>query len=293
MTKVYLLRVFSAGTGGGNPLPVVLDAKDMSNAEMQAVATKHGHESGFVFPAPDSHCDYEFRFWTPGHEMEMCGHATLGISWLMARLGMISENLRILTKSGIVNVQVQAYGETIWIDVSQPKYKVMEHVEKSDHVDAIMSVLGISKDDLAPGLHIQNAATSRVKTLIPLKSVRLLNALQPDFPRVKELCHMIGSTGLYPYAISNLALQRYEARQFPQNVGYPEDAATGIAASALAFGLLVNGSVRDMDGNIKVRQGTAMGKPSEISVRFNKSGDDVDGCWIGGTAMFQTDTKTV
>jgi hypothetical protein len=60
MTEVHLLRVFSAGTGGGNLLTVVLNAKDMSNAEMQAVATKHGHECGFVFPASD--CDYGFRF---------------------------------------------------------------------------------------------------------------------------------------------------------------------------------------------------------------------------------------
>jgi PhzF family phenazine biosynthesis protein len=229
--------------------------------------------------------------------MEMCGHATLGISWLMSKLGMISDNLRILTKSGIVDVKVtKTYdtdGEEMWVDVSQPRYKVMDRVEQSDHVNAILSVLGISKDDLAPGLHVQNAATSRVKTLIPLKSVHLLNTLQPDFPRVKELCQTIGSTGLYPYAISNLALQEYEARQFPQNVGYPEDAATGIAASALAFGLLANGSVLNTDQSVKVRQGTSMGKPSEISVRFQKSGDDVDGCWIGGTAMFQTDRETL
>ncbi|KAJ5881931.1 uncharacterized protein N7529_000603 [Penicillium soppii] len=295
--EIHLLRVFSAGTGGGNPLPVVLNTKHMSNAEMQAIATQHSYESGFVFPAPaDSHCDYEYRFWTPGHEMEMCGHATLGISWLMSKRGMIPDNLRILTKSGIVDVKVTktSHGadDEIWVEVSQPKYKVMDRVENPVHVIEILSVLGISKGDLAPGLHILNAATSRVKTLVPLRSVHALHALKPDFPRVKELCQTIGSTGLYPYAVSNLALQEYEARQFPQNVGYPEDAATGIAASALAFRLLVDGSVHDMDRAIKVRQGTAMGKPSEISVRFRKSGDDVDGCWIGGTAMFQTGTET-
>ena len=37
--------------------------------------------------------------------------------------------------------------------------------------------------------------------------------------------------------------QIFDARQFPRASGYPEDAATGIAASALSFGLLDNGMV--------------------------------------------------
>ena len=210
----------------------------------------------------------------------------------MSKLGIISSNnLRFfLTKSDIVDVEITKTSndtdvEEILVDVSQPKYKLMDRVQQPDHVNSILSVLGISKDDLAPVLYIQNAAISRVKTLIPLESVHLFNTLELDLPRVKELCQTIGSTGLYPYAISNLALQEYEATQFPQKVGYPEDAATGIAASALAFGLLVNGSVHN-----SIRQGTGH-RQTIRDVQFRKSGDDVDGYWMGNTAMFQTVTE--
>ena len=53
---------------------------------------------------------------------------------------------------------------------------------------------------------------------------------------------------------------RFEARQFPRSSGYNEDAATGITASALAFGLLENGLVgkgeeEEEKGMVKVRQG--------------------------------------
>lgn len=297
--KPHTLRVFPAGPNGGNPLRVVLDAQDMSNDDMRALAKGQGHECCLILLAPlDSRYDYEFRYWAPDHEMEMCGHATVGAVWLLAKLGMLSkDNLRISTKSGIIEATVSRTSEDddgsdgeeeeerIWIEISQPPAKMLENVQRQDHIDGILSVFGISEDDLVPGLSIQNAATSRVKTLIPIKSVAALNGLSPQFDRVQSICDTIGSTGLYPYAVSDLETQIFEARQFPRGAGYQEDAATGVAASALAFGLLENGLVVDAEEVVEVKQGFSMGCPSEISVRFRESSGDVVGCWIGGSAI--------
>lgn len=129
---------------------------------------------------------------------------------------------------------------------------------------------------------IQNACTSRVKTLVPLKSEAILNGLTPDFTRMEEVCTRIGSTGLYPYAVLDRDQQIFDARQFPQSSGYPEDAATGIAASALSFGLLKNGLVDNSDRQITVHQGRAMNRPSSISIRFEIADGAPTGCWIGG-----------
>lgn len=144
---------------------------------------------------------------------------------------------------------------------------------------------------MVPGYPIQNSKTSRVKTAIPLKSVEILDSLHPHWQDVRKLCEGIGSTGLYPYAVSGGGSQVFSERQFPKNSGYVEDAATGIAASALAFALLANGLV-DGEGEIKVRQGRAMGAPSSITVRFRKDEDgEVYGCWIGGTAILDDQHK--
>jgi predicted PhzF superfamily epimerase YddE/YHI9 len=84
---------------------------------------------------------------------------------------------------------------------------------------------------------------------------------------------------LYPYAPSDPDEQVFDARQFPRSSGYPEDAATGIAAAALAFGLLKDGLVEQSPTRvIRVRQGRAMGRPSEIVLRFS----DEYGLWLGG-----------
>lgn len=285
--QVRFVRVFAAGPKGGNPAPIVVDAAGMSDAQMQQVARSYGHESGFVFPAPPgSDCDFEFRFWVPNHEMSMCGHATVGAVWLLAQLGRLpGDRLTIATKSGRVEAKVRrSAGQDVLVEVSQPAGHV-EPLPDADKAKAeILDVLGISADDLAP-FPIQNARTSRVKTLVPLRSIGALDGLTPDFSRIEQLCARIGSTGLYPYAVFDRERQIVDARQFPSSSGYPEDAATGIAASALSFGLLSQAIVEASDRQITIRQGRAMGRPSEIQVRFNLDDQRVDGCWLSGVVQ--------
>lgn len=280
--EVRFVRVFAAGPDGGNPAPIVIDAGEMSDAQMQHVARSYGHESGFVLPSPPgSGCDFEFRFWVPNHEMSMCGHATVGAVWLLDQLGRLpDDHVAISTRSGRVSARIsRAAGREALVEVSQPA-GVVEPLPGTAEAD-ILHVLGIRASDLAP-LPIQNARTSRTKTLVPLADVSVLDGLRPDFSRIERLCADIESTGLYPFAISDRERQIFDARQFPAASGYPEDAATGIAASALSFGLLSNGIVQASDQLITVRQGRAMKRPSEIRIRFNLDRGRADGCWLGG-----------
>ncbi|MBN9221421.1 MAG: PhzF family phenazine biosynthesis isomerase [Mesorhizobium sp.] len=286
---VQLVSVFADGALGGNPAPIVVDATGMSDAAMQEVARTFGHESGFVLPQPPrSDCDFEFRFWVPNHEMSMCGHATVGALWLLERLGKLrGDDLVIQTGSGKVRARIHNRTEEgAAVEISQPAATVEPlpdaEVSRSDIID----ILGIDADDLAP-LPIQNASTSRVKTLIPLRSVSVLDGLKPDFTRIEALCGRIGSTGLYPYAVFDRDAQIVDARQFPRSSGYPEDAATGIAAAALSFGLLQNGMVETSQRQIIIRQGRAMGRPSKILVRFQLDGGRPAGCWLGGAVRLE------
>ncbi len=291
--KVYHLRVFADGPNGGNPLPVVIDAEGMKNVDMQAVAESCGHESGFVFPPPsNSVCDFEFHYWVPEHEMEMCGHATVGALWLLEKLGRLSGNyVRILTRSGIVEANVKRGDEGVWVEISQNLGVVSRISTDSAAYQNLLSTLGIEESSLALGYPIQNSKTSRAKTMIPLSDVDILSGLQPRFDQVEKACKLLGSTGLYPYARQDDKV--FCARQFPKKSGYPEDAATGIAAAALAFALLENGLV-GADDEVTVKQGQAMGAPSSIAVRFKKadgSNGRIIGCWIGGTAILEDDDR--
>nr|WP_314072473.1 PhzF family phenazine biosynthesis isomerase [uncultured Roseococcus sp.] len=261
-----LLSVFPAGPGGGNPCPVVLDARGMEAEAMRALAAEHGHESGFVLPPENpAAADFRFRFFVPGHEMEMCGHATLGAAWLLRQRGLAPKpELRIETLSGPVRALFAADGG---VEITQPPGRVEEVVEAA----AVLAVLGLTAGDLRPGSRVLNAATSRVKTLVPVADLARLHALVPDPVRIRAVCDAIGSTGLYPWAQGADGV--VHARQFPRASGYPEDAATGIAAAALFYGV---GAPAE---GLVVRQGEAMGSPSEIHVRPDPENP---GCRLSG-----------
>jgi hypothetical protein len=122
-------------------------------------------------PRPALSCDYEFRFWVPNHEMPMCGHATVGAVWLLHQSGRLQrDRLTIQTRSGKVGVRITGHtAEGAAVEISQPAGRIEPLTEAQLSRDEILDVLGISRAQLAP-LPIQNACTSRVKTLIPLTS---------------------------------------------------------------------------------------------------------------------------
>lgn len=266
--QVFTVNVFGNGPGGGNPAPIIVDARQLDGEAMRQVAARHGHESAFVLPGSDG-CDYQFRFFVPNHEMEMCGHATLGAVWLLDHLGELPRRtVSIATLSGLVQARV----EDSRASVSQPRGRSTD----IDDPGAVLDVLGLRPSDLLD-YPVLNAATSRVKTLVPLRSVEILNGLQPDFARIEALCDAIGSTGLYPFAPVDPEAAIFSARQFPRSSGYPEDAATGIAAAALAWSAWDLGLASRH--RVFVRQGEAMGRPSQITVERED-----ERCWLSGQA---------
>jgi trans-2,3-dihydro-3-hydroxyanthranilate isomerase len=297
--RVDVVKVFSAEPGGGNPAPIVLDASQLDAAQMQEIAAAYGHESAFVLPAQDRNNDFRLRFFVPNHEMEMCGHATVGALWLLRRNGLwTTPQARVETMSGLVNGVASAALNSLIdplinplisgqgidserIEVSQPE-GVVYPLTDSAMIDTLTKMLNLRSGDMMP-LSVLNAKTSRIKTLIALRSPEVLHALRPDFALVEAVCAALDSTGLYPFAVDDSERHVFHARQFPRSSGYHEDAATGIAATALLYGLRHYGFSLAAGESITVKQGLAMGRPSQIKVRFANPADGLHaGCWLSG-----------
>lgn len=282
--KINTVRVFPSTPEGGNPAQVCLNSNGLSNVDMGRIAAQFGYESAFVLP-PSAGCNADFRlkFFVPKHEMEMCGHATIGALWMLRETRKISAGSFVIeTLSGLVHAIVTESGA---ISISQPVGR-LKTVSDED-VSCVFEALDLTQDDLfCP--KVINAKTSRVKTLVPLKSIERLNTLKPNFAIIEATCERLGSTGLYPFAIGKKAAE-FSARQFPRASGYPEDAATGIAASALAFGLLDYGLV-ERENKVIIRQGEAMNCPSKIQVSFEFYGTEITGCWLSGVCLIDQNT---
>src|SRR5215510_4186076 len=74
----------------GNQLAVFPDARGLTTAQMQAIAREiNFSETTFVLPAERSDTDVRMRIFTPGVEMPMAGHPTVGSTFALARAGII------------------------------------------------------------------------------------------------------------------------------------------------------------------------------------------------------------
>jgi PhzF family phenazine biosynthesis protein len=205
---------------------------------------------------------------------------------VLAKLGRLTaDEVRISTLSGPVTGFISRGSDGApRIEITQPAGKVTDLTAEQEA--DVLATLRLSRADLldAP---IQNAVTSRVKTLIPMRDSERLQGLITDVKHTETCCTRLGSTGLYLYAVLDRDAQLFEARQFPRSSGYPEDAATGIAAAALAFGLLRIGLIKSNDASVRVLQGRAMGCLSEISVRIGLAGNRAIGSLLGGEVSFR------
>lgn len=285
MEKVVHTMVFSYGQRGGNPCPVVLDAGRYTTEEMQVMAKAFMQETAFVCPTDNPDCDFKLRYFVPLHEMGMCVHATIGCTTVLVREGLAKTSpIRLETQLGVVSAEwAWQNGE---IDVSVVQF-LPAFSDKNPTPQAVCRALGIDAQALGP-YPIQSVATSRPKLMIPLKDRETLDNLYPDFEDLWQLCDDYDTTGFYPFAPGlDDGTPVFFARQFPKRAGYNEDAATGVAASALGAYLVQTAGlpVRQGWNSFRILQGFAMGSPSVITSEVFINGDTITATRIKGRAI--------
>src|SRR5262245_12870360 len=82
--------VFTDRLFGGNQLAVVLDGRGLPADTMQAIAKEMNFsETTFILPAERPDTDVRMRIFTPGSELPMAGHPTIGSTFALAHAGVI------------------------------------------------------------------------------------------------------------------------------------------------------------------------------------------------------------
>src|SRR6266581_6409182 len=84
------LDVFTGHVFGGNQLAVFPDGRGLSTETMQAIAKEMNFsETTFVLPAEQPGTDFRLRIFTPGSELPVAGHPTIGSTFALARAGAL------------------------------------------------------------------------------------------------------------------------------------------------------------------------------------------------------------
>jgi trans-2,3-dihydro-3-hydroxyanthranilate isomerase len=278
-------KVFQRGLVGGNPCPVVIDPVELPTGAMQRLAAHFGEESGFV--SHDEDGGVRFRFFMPGREVPMCVHATVAAITALVRDGRLPDHgdLAVRTASGCCGVS--------WVGRSPIRVTVEQQPprvgEPADVAGVLERALRLEPGSVDPDQQVRPVSVSTPKLIVPLRTTADVHRADPDFDVLWSLCEALETTGAYVFAPHHDEdPAHFVARQFPVGGGVKEDAATGVAAGALAA--YVADRARPSAPRwiaVRIDQGDAMGRPCRLEAAAYAGPEAVLRTTVTGSALLE------
>lgn len=286
----HRVDVFTDRAFGGNPLAVFTNGRGLDTETMQAIAKEFNlSETTFVLPPDDPKHDWRVRIFTPGSELPMAGHPTVGTSFVLAREHMIPRGARetaIVLEEGVGPVPVRVEfeeGEPSFAEMTQPLPTFGPAIE--DRASAA-SMLSLEEQDLESELPVQIVSCGVPFMYVPLRS---LDAARRARPRADLMERVAEAHGIPPEVFLFTREVEHEgstvhSRMFAPGLGITEDPATGAASGPLGCYLVKHGVLPA--GDIVSEQGIEMGRPSFIHIRIESEGEQITAVRVGGNCHF-------
>ena len=215
MFPLYQVDAFTTTPFAGNPAAVCLLRDSREPDWMQAVAGEMNlSETAFLRPQPEG--AFRLRWFTPTHEVELCGHATLAAAHVLWSEGIASEAAPVHfdTTSG----RLTARRDDDWIQLDFPT----DLVEETEAPAALLD-----------GLNVENPMevgwTGR-DYLVRLRNAETVRRLEPQ---MASLATLDDTRGVIVTAPADIEDADFVSRFFAPRVGVPEDPVTGSAHCAL------------------------------------------------------------
>lgn len=287
--------VFTAQPYKGNPVAVVLDARGLDEAQMQAFARwTNLSETTFVLPpTPEARAqgaDYRVRIFTPAAEMPFAGHPTLGTchAWL-ASGGQAQAADRIVQEcaKGLITIQRTSDG----LAFANP---VTRTLPLPAHLHQIYEAAGIRQEQVLDAAYLDNGPHW---LCLLLDSTDTVLSLEPQLAQLQALGHKVGVAALYQDSDAGTLIGRAcrEAEAFatglraalPQsaqlevrafsNTGV-EDPVTGSLNGSLAQWLVAQGHLQ---APYTANQGACVGRDGWVRI----TQDAQQQFWVGGQCV--------
>jgi PhzF family phenazine biosynthesis protein len=281
MSKFHYLQldVFAASRGGGNPLGVVVDAREWTDADMQGFAAwTNLVETTFLLPPTNPGASYRLRIFTPTNEIPFAGHPTIGSAHAALHSGFAQPRDGLLVQEcgvGLLPIRLHEANGEHELFVKSPAARV---VSTASNPSALLGSVLASQTlgSLAPAL-VEGGRRWWVVEFADEAGVR---GWQPDHAAIKALAVGDNCLGVCIFARCANAPRELVVRAFPAGVGIVEDPASGAANGLIAAWIAEREPNGALAHGYRVSQGREMGHDASITVRI----DDDRSVWVGGTS---------
>ena len=280
-TLVHHYDAFTTTPGRGNPAGIVFDARSLTDDAMQQIAAKVGfNETTFVLPS--DRADIKLRYFTPGSEMNLCGHATVASFTALHQRSAFDERtaLTVETKAGILPISVEVRENTpyIWMTQASPQF-----IPFAGDRAAVAASIGLEVSDLDDSLPIVYGSTGIWTLILPVRGLDAMRRMQPQNALFPDLLTQQPRASIHPICFETVdpAVDMH-ARHFSSPFsGTVEDPVTGTASGVM--GAYHNRYIRPAS-ELSVEQGLEIGRAGRVLVAV-----DGDLVRISGTAVYTSE----
>jgi PhzF family phenazine biosynthesis protein len=260
--NIHRFRCFGRNDESGNAAIVVEDSHLSELERLKFARLQDANATVFV----EAHAAGErLDYYYPHTRSPLCLHATLAASAVFFERYPERRQTRFVTSMHRQVLEVERFDHGIFIGVrAQPCATLSQNVTETARFLRVepTALIGI------PRL----ASVGSTKLLVQMKGQTALDSLNPDLKAIVSWSREHGVAGVFAYCHHNNDI--YAGRNFNHLEPHLEDAATGVAAGALASVL---------ERNITLLQGDALGRPCLLLARY------VDGSvQVGGRATRST-----
>ncbi|MDD3864116.1 MAG: PhzF family phenazine biosynthesis protein [Eubacteriales bacterium] len=207
--KYYIIDAFSDKMFGGNQAGVCVLDHPISADLMQNIAIENRFSETAFLIKRDGY--YDLRWFTPGGEIDFCGHATLGSAYVIKQF--LEPEIREIHFRALCG-ELTVVCENDLLNMNAPRW-VPEEISVPEGLQEAL------------GAKILYCGKTR-DTLILLDSADTVRALQPDISALAKLTDVKCAIVTAPGADSD-----FVCRVFAPAFGVDEDPVTGSAHSTL------------------------------------------------------------
>lgn len=235
---LYQVDAFTDTPFAGNPAGICILAKGRNASWMQHVAAEM-NLSETAFLRPNTGDTYRLRWFTPTHEVDLCGHATLASAHVLWADGFVSRDSTVHfdTNSG----SLTATRDGPWTTMDFPA----EPVRPIQSADALLDALAVDEP-------VFMGRTDR-DYVVHCSSVDVVRRIDPEM----ETLAALDSRGVIVTAEAVTEGADFVSRFFAPGVGVPEDPVTGSAHCALGpYWAEKTGTTTLTGHQISTREGT-------------------------------------
>ncbi|WP_088293847.1 PhzF family phenazine biosynthesis protein [Bacillus mycoides] len=287
--NVFHYDAFTNKPNMGNPAGIVLEADGLTEEDMQRIAEKVGfNETSFVLSSEVA--DIRMRYFTPGFEMDLCGHGTVGTIYALRERGLLEEktNLTIETKAGILPIQIGANenGEPfIKMRQAAPQFK-----DFAGSKEELAHSIGLEVTDLDASVPIVYGSTGNWTVIVPIKNLDACERMKPKNEAFPSVLKEIPKASIHPVCLETYDEQvQIHGRHFSSPYsGTIEDPVTGTASGVMGA-YYATYLEKDFDRELEliVEQGQEINKDGRVTVYVTKDVENdnlqID---IAGTAVY-------